>query len=268
MPTQINLDNVDIHFNFGNLQIQVEQLGYGVFSGDVPKHRHSKNFYEAHLITGGIGLLITDERSFSLTKGCLFMTGPGISHMQITDKQSRMSEYCLGFDIIPKKGAFDSVTRSLTENVFWFGKDTDDRCLSIFEDIESESHLRRTGYEYNVKSDIAKLFVELVRNYDGYALSEENQYMGADNKRLLMIDNIFMSRYATLTESEMCDMLHLSARQLQRILKKNYDKTFREMRQEARLNRAKELMESGASAEEAASQVGYNDINYFMSIIK
>lgn len=268
MPTQINLDNVDISFDFGNLKIQIEQLGYGVFSGDVPKHRHSKNFYEAHLITGGIGLLITDERSFSLTKGCLFMTGPGVSHMQITDKQSRMSEYCLGFDVVPRKGTFDRVTKSLTENVFWFGKDTEDRCLNIFEDIENEAHLRQIGYEYNVRSEISKLFVELVRNYDGYALSEEKHYVGADNKRLLMIDNIIMSRFATLTESEMCDMLHISARQLQRILKKNYDKTFREMRQEARLNKAKELIEGGMSIEEAAALVGYSDINYFNNLIK
>lgn len=110
--------------------------------------------------------------------------------------------------------------------------------------------------------------MELVRNYSGRMHLEENQSISLTNKRTMLIDQYFISQYATITEKDLCELLALSPRQLQRFLKKKYNRTFLQMRREARLTKARELYKTGLPLEEIANEVGYTDLRYLKQLLQ
>ncbi len=83
-----------------------------------------------------------------------------------------------------------------------------------------------------------------------------------------IIDYMFLYKYSTVTRDELAKKLNLSQRQLHRILLKQYGKTFSELKSEARLNKARELLQNGKTYEEAATAVGYSDMRSFLKLIK
>mgnify|MGYP000724274975 CR=1 FL=1 len=79
---------------------------------------------------------------------------------------------------------------------------------------------------------------------------------------------MFLYKYSTVTRDELAKKLNLSQRQLHRILLKQYGKTFSELKREARLNKARELLQNGKTYEEAVAAVGYSDMRSFLKLIK
>lgn len=269
MPLQIQLDDIEIAFKLDNLSLRVEQASYGIFYGSCTRHHHGSHFYEAHLVCGGKGILIAGGREYPLRAGHLYMTGPNIDHEQQTDPADPMAEYCLGIELKKRKNVpATSFSEAFADTHFWFGEDQNGECLRLFERLEWESLHRSIGYTNNVQSIITAILVELVRGYTGNAPSTGDPQAAPDNRRMLIIDNCFLSQYATITEEELSRILNLSIRQLQRFLKENYGKTFIQMRQTARLNKAAELLEKGVSMENVSSMVGYEDVSYFKRLYR
>ena len=95
----LDIYDADICFQFDNLKIKVIGIRYGVIFESYPRHRHGKRFYEAHLVCRGKGTLIANEMEYPLTTGTLYMTGPLITHEQITDTSDPMDEYYVQFEI-------------------------------------------------------------------------------------------------------------------------------------------------------------------------
>lgn len=267
MAHNINLNDVEINFKIDNLYIQMAQLSYGVFTTSFPKHQHGRNFYEIHLVCDGKGTLITDEKKYPLEKGHLYLTGPNIAHEQLNDLESPMSEYCMSF-VIHKINKLPNTSLSsiLYDTHFWFGQDHHHECLNLFERLADEALQKNIGYTHNIQSILSCLLVALARNYSGYAKTTAHYYSSPDNKRMLIIDSCFLYQYATLTEKALCSSLNLSARQLQRFLKEHYSKSFSQMKREARLSKAAELISQGVPIETAATLVGYNDVSFFKKL--
>lgn len=108
------------------------------------------------------------------------------------------------------------------------------------------------------KNNTPNLFAKEI-NTPYFAFKLDNLFLRAEQvsygifydsctRRMLLIDNCFLSQYATITEENLSRILNFSIRQLQRFLKENYGKTFVQMRRTARLNKAAELLEKGFSA--------------------
>ncbi|MGN0425820.1 MAG: helix-turn-helix domain-containing protein [Acetatifactor sp.] len=269
MAIPFNLDHLNIELILENLTFCVTQISYGIFHGNFPMHQHSNSTYELHLVIGGRGTLILSKAAYSLKAGSLFMTGPGVAHEQLTDMVSPMEEYCITLDVKKSKQKKPStLTKLFFDTFFWIGTDYNDHCLHLFRRLEQESSNQEIGYAHNVKCIITELIVELVRNYSGRMHMEENHSISLTNKRTMLIDQCFISQYATITENDLCELLALSPRQLQRFLKKHYNKTFLQMRREARLIKSEELLKTGHSLEEIANEVGYTDLRYLEQLLQ
>lgn len=269
MAVPFNLDHLNIKFMFDTLIVSVTQVSYGIFSCDFPMHQHSNSTYELHLVSGGNGTLILKDATLSLNAGNLYMTGPGIAHEQQTDGNSPMEEYCITLDIKKdKKAKLSTMAKLFFETTFWFGNDYCNHCLDLFQRLEQESVNQQIGYAQNAKCLISEIIVELVRNYTGRIQLNENTSISLTNRRTMLIDQCFISHYATITESSLCELLALSPRQLQRFLKKNYNKTFSQMRQSARLTKACELFKKGVPLIEIAENVGYTDLQYLKQMLQ
>ena len=81
-----------INFKWNGHDFCIVQFGTGVFKKDMVGHSHSKNSYELHYIIGGEGALITDNKTYRLSKGNFFVTGPNIYHQQTTNPDNPLNE--------------------------------------------------------------------------------------------------------------------------------------------------------------------------------
>lgn len=256
----LNISDADISFQFDNLKINVIRANYGVFFTSFPKHRHGNRFYEAHLVCGGRGKLIADGKEYDLSEGTLYMTGPLISHEQLTDASDPMDEFCLQFEIKEmKRGRVGKSSELLKNTSFWIGEDTQNT-RRLFEMLSEENEKKELGYIKSVINITSQILISLARNYAGGVKVGEYAKMTPDDKRMIIADESFLYGYASLTLSELSRRLNLSERQTQRFLKKAYGKTFIEMRKEMRISKAEEYIKDGMSPAHAAARVGYEDI--------
>lgn len=253
----LNISEANIKFQLDNLKIKVVHINYGVFYKPFPKHRHGNRFYEAHLVTGGSGILIADGKEYPIKGGMLYMTGPLIEHEQITNPEDPMDEYCIQFEITETKETKQGKTaKALKETAFWIGEDTQN-IKRLFEMLTEEAENKKIGYIQSVINLSFQILVCIARNYVGSEQVGDYSAITPDDKRMVITDESFLYNYRTLTLTELSSRLNLSPRQTQRFLKKAYGKTFVEMRTEKRLSKAEELIREGVSPNEAAASVGY-----------
>lgn len=256
----LNISDADVRFQFDNLKIKVIRINYGVFFKPFPKHRHGNRFYEAHLVCGGKGVLISNGRKYPLSEGTLYMTGPLITHEQLTDSSDPMDEYCLQFEVTENKRGKSSKSSELLKNTaFWIGSDAQNT-RRLFEMLTEENEKKEIGYIKNVINITSQILISLIRNYAGSVKSAAYAKITPDDKRMIITDESFLFGYASLTLDELSRRLNLSPRQTQRFLKKTYGKTFIEMRTEMRMSKAEEYINGGMTAAEAAAKVGYEDV--------
>lgn len=262
MDYLVDLNELGLSFELQSASIQVVQISYGKFLIDCPPHKHSKNYYEIHLICAGEGRLIVDNLEFEVSTGSLFTTGPLIRHEQRTNPENPMCEYCLGIEIKKHKGELAEYLSQFLATKFWMGMDNQERCLNIFRQLEREAIDRQIGYAMATQSLITQILVEMSRVYTGGAKGEEQTRTTLDKRRSLIIDQVLMNEYKDITEVELAKRVGLSTRQLQRFLKENYGKTFMALRQEARINRARDLYSKGMAISKISEEIGYSDAYY------
>ena len=255
----LSISESGIKFQIDNLKIKVINVNYGVFYKPFPKHRHGKNFYEAHLVRSGSGKLIADGKEYDVKGGILYMTGPLVEHEQITNNEDPMDEYCIQFEINESKNGKSGKTATfLKETIFWIGDDTQSM-LRLFEMLTDECENKKIGYIQSVINLTNQIMVCLARNYAGSDQAGDYAPITPDDKRMIIADECFMYSYKSITLDILSNRLNLSKRQTQRFLKKAYGKSFIELRTEKRRIKAKELISQGKSAAEAAVAVGYEN---------
>ncbi len=97
---------------------------------------------------------------------------------------------------------------------------------TLFEMLSAELQTRSIGYQNNIKNIISSILVVLIRAYTGNSVSTEITSALSDDRRINIIDYMFLYKYSTVTRDELAKKLNLSQRQLHRILLKQYGKTF------------------------------------------
>ena len=234
----LNISDANITFQLENLKVRVMHINYGVFYQPFPKHSHGANFYEAHLVVSGSGTLVADGESYPLKGGTLYMTGPFVSHEQITQPDDPMDEYCIQFELSDNKGIKQGKSAELLKDThFWIGEDKQNMRL-LFELLTLEEEQKNIGYIQSVVNLSSLILLALARNYDGCRQNAEYVPLTPDDKRMVIVDNSFLYDYETLTLMELARRLNLSSRQTERFLKKSYGKTFTQLKKEMRQNQS------------------------------
>ena len=81
-----------IKFEWNGVVFLMTDLGGGKLGQSIPPHAHAKGCYELHFVTGGKGILITDDKEIELKKDDFFITGPNIAHSQDFDKSNPIED--------------------------------------------------------------------------------------------------------------------------------------------------------------------------------
>lgn len=271
-------DDLDIKINVGRLLINVFYIRYipAIPNWNVPNHSHS--CYELHYIPKGKGVLKINHNKYDIVPGTFYLTGPGVYHEQTTDKYEPMSEYCINFDYSVKKPSsskdstpseeVDMLVQALSEFSFWFGFDEYDN-MELFEKIYEELETQLVGYYTSVRNYITQIIINVLRCYLKQKASYIIPLKTLNDNRRQTLDILLYENYKNITMNQMSEILMVSTRQLDRIIKQYYSVSFKEKLLSIRVENALQLLKNtNLRVEEIAVKTGFNHSSYLSRTIK
>lgn len=277
----LELDNINIKIEFGKSLLNILYMRFAPPKRIKYIGNHCHSSYELHYIPYGHGQLIAKGKTYSITPGTLYLTGPNVYHEQKGDQNDPMAEYCINFEILHKHtlksnktGAYTGtdlnlIESSLLNTVFWFGQDNQDN-IHLFEKLLEEINNKQIGYYFNIQSYINIILTNTVRCYSNGLLScDPPPVKDIYDKRRLLTDQYVEKDWNTRSVNELAQKLSVSRRQLNRIFINYYGMSFNKKLTQVRLeNAAKLIEETSLSIKEIADRIGYNDFGYFCRTFK
>jgi AraC-like DNA-binding protein len=243
------------------VHIRIEQL-----RPFIAAHTHSNVSYEIHYTYRGRGTVTIDDTTYEVNPGVLYITGPGIVHMQISNPDDPIIEYCLYLNCRRMSAARGDPFALFAETAFWMGRD-EGRLLPLLEQLIRENRQMLPGAAEMSETILKQIIILLTRMY-----RQDAAQMPAPSPAPLLtragflpiIEDAFFYRYRTLTLTDLSRLLNLSARQTQRLLQQNFGRTFSQKLTEARMAAASQyLLSTALSVTEISERTGFSSIEHF-----
>ncbi len=218
-----------INFKWNGIDFTLVHFGKGVFTEDMAGHSHAKNIYELHYIVDGKGTLTTDTKTYKLSKGDFFVTGPNVYHQQSTDNKEPLTEIYLYLQA-SEKNTPGALVSSFLSTHFYFSKVPGLEVL--FTETVLEWDNKFFGYKSVIGAMMEILLTKITRLYVPEFTDMPDNDDTLNDRRFLIIEHAFITN-PHITLAELAEHIGLCERQTQRLLKKYYGKTFREKKVEA-----------------------------------
>ena len=245
---------------------------------DFPLHKH--DYIEVNYVYNGELTQTVGGKQISLKKGELILLNQHIEHeIKACAKEDIVINFIIRpafFDFIfsflsSENIVSDFLINSLYNNTqngqFLYFKVADvpaiqDMIGKMIEEIMYSS----TFSEPTIKLYMGLFMIELIKNSDRVERKEEasiNHYLVVESLKYIE------EQFKDASLYELADQLNQSHYGLSKTIKKATSHTFKELLQERRLVRAKELLEGTDMAiASIVEQVGYDNISYFYRIFK
>lgn len=146
-----------------------------------------------------------------------------------------------------------------------------EKIISLIHDIQEELSSQKVGFYARIQCLFTQLFIFIIRDITldkktTYSMPKKLPY----EKRSALIESFFDTHFNdNVTSNDLCKLLNLSTSQLNRILKKKYNSTFRQKLLEMRIEAAKRYLEStDLTISIIAEKVGYLSSSHFCNIFK
>jgi len=264
--------DLKLSFEIAETQFDIISLCLETLANPIPRHVHSKNSYELHYISRGYGTLIIDEKKYDIAPDCLFMTGPGVPHEQISVPNDPMKEYCIYLQVIlGKTTPKNELVQTFLERDFWFGT-ADANIHQLMKQVFSELENRHSGYELMLQSILQQIILSVARLYkenEAFHQQKLSPNVNISDQSYLIIEEAFLYDYKTITLDELAERVSLGKRQTERLLQKHYNKTFLQKKTEARMSAACQLLlETDKNIYEIAEALGYSSSEHFTNAFK
>lgn len=226
--------------------------------------RHCHPTFELHLILSGKCQVEAEKQTFALEKEQALLVPPGIYHRPLSYSPD-FSRFTLTLSPAP-------VLRHKLSSLF-----PDCALFSIAEETSAlcrELLLENAGenpYKAEKQQALSALLtIDLLRRLQVPDTRSDAALPATDLERFALIDNFFERHFADNTgEEDLAACLHLSKRQLARVLEKHYGMTFRQKKLSARMDRAVWLLRNTEyTISYIAGQVGYSSESTFFQIFR
>ena len=237
----------------------------------IAAHRHANTSYEIHYTERGQGAVTIDGVTRSIGPGTLYITGPGVLHTQRSDLASPIVEYCLYLNCQLSPHAEPDGFKQFLDTIFWMGNDT----LGVFPLLHrliEENRAPQPGVREMSDCLLKQIIILLVRMYRRDAVPAQTDGHAPLLTRaglMPIIEDAFFYRYRTLTLGSLASLLNLSVRQTQRLLQRNFGKTFTQKLNEARMSAAIQfLINSENTITGISDELGFSSIEHFSAAFK
>ena len=227
------------------------------------KELHTHSWYELFYVTeGAIHIFFEDGTRISAKKGEMIFVAPGVEHFSQIDTNEGASRYSFAFFYQQKKAT--ALSRSL--NAFfsfprYLELTADEACLtqiSFLTRALAESDEAMAGVS------LLSLLLCAEKLVDREPRSKKHLLDDAKVNRIYKIEYLCANFFAdNLTLSDLADELHLSERQVERIIKEHYGFGFHALITSFRMKRAAAFLLQGKSVNFVAEAVGYSSASAF-----
>ncbi|MBT3319858.1 MAG: helix-turn-helix transcriptional regulator [Clostridia bacterium] len=250
--------------------------GFSGSSGRYDSMEHKHLFYEIQFFKVGKGTISTAEKTFSVEMGEYCLIAPDLYHSQHDVVDTRLQKYCVRFeytinedsDRLPKAETI-SFLNALSSVTVFHTKDRHNimNRLAVLDSILIE---RPFGYCSRILNELSMVILDMLSDIAG--LSYKSQYDVLRKSQLQMrtklIDDFFSQHFASgVTVEQLCNILHMSKSNLNRILRQEYNQSFKQIIIQLRLEQAEYLLKTtDLSVEAIAKRVGYHSLFAFSSL--
>lgn len=216
--------------------------------------RHCNAEYELHIVLGGSCTLDVGERAYTLERGDALLIAPTVHHCSI-ETSPDLRNFILSFDIIRgsrERGIFDGTAPCIRLRITEY-------VLDLCEGILRETRQRSACWRDAVQARYTLILCELTRRLCADGEQDGDDGVPSREHRFALIDTFFEQYCEEMgAEAELAEQLHISTRQLSRILRRCYGMSFREKLLRARLDRAALLLRTtDMAATDISAAVGY-----------
>lgn len=246
---------------------------------DFPAHKH--NYIEFNYVYKGKLTEIIHNKKITLEEGEIIFLNKDIIH---SIEKSSYDDIIINFIIKPEFFDFilnlsesDNIIFSFLLKSIYLNKNNNGEYL--YFKVSNEKNIQEILekiiieiYEPNIMSGITikllvgLLIVELLKNPSKIEVYSEDDY---DNLIMIEVLKYIDKNYANATLFEISEILKQPHYKISKLVKKQTNMTFKELLQEKRLNKAKQLLsETEISVVEIISLVGYENLTYFYKIFK
>ncbi|MEF3313752.1 AraC family transcriptional regulator [Paenibacillus sp. GYB004] len=268
-----------------NIKVRIGSLLFDVLLNDniVPRalgyvqEKHNHAAFELQFVWSGSGTLIFDETEQILGSGSIHLIGPNIFHGVKPDANDPVVRSTLRFTFREDKESdswfplteseqLEAVLSSV--NYCRLPADADHGMLfRLVDEIRHEIATPSLGSYTNVQSLFAQIIVRVaraVRLDSGTPVDYAIPSRVTDDLRSHIIDVFFMGYRQNLTLEMLAAQLSLSTKQVNRLLKKYFQTSFKQKLLDTRVEVAKDLLRTSAlPVERIAGEVGYPSTHRF-----
>jgi len=275
-----NISSYDAAARAKMLAFDLTELGIRIFHGYDPSipvgyrpekwlsHTHKHGYYEMHVICEGSSVLQAEGAVYPLEKGAFCLVSPGVDH-EVSDSSPQTDRFCLSFEPLKKQMPAVQWLLEHTEGIpVLIGDATN--VLGIVRRLQDEDRNKRSFGSEAKMLWLSLMMLETIRALETQPHVAQPAKNDSDEARSILIDMFLNSNfYLSAGEEELAAYLGISRRQLDRILKKLYNKSYREKVTEIRAQIACDLLRhSDMSIREISEQVGYSTTSNFTTFFK
>ena len=252
-----------IQFQLNHIDLEMSSFKKVLMTEAYPKHYHGSRTLEIHYVIDGEAEVIIKNQRFKVKKGFVYAVNEFSRHGQIPTTEDGLLKYQIYLTYDDTRAS--QLEKKFIEEPFFLFEDKEN-VKEIFELIENEFKNKHIGYIDSIKAFLQVLLIKMLRN------------LNIDNRRLdlktnkntqFIIDEAFLNENATITLTLLSKRLNMSSRELERFLKIHYNKTFNQMKTEARMFAASGLLVySDKSINEISIIAGYTSPEHFCYAFK
>ncbi|MBE5869187.1 MAG: helix-turn-helix domain-containing protein [Lachnospiraceae bacterium] len=227
--------------------------------------RHCNAEYELHIILSGSCVMEVEDKAYPLPSGTAVVVAPNCFHnaRQVSTSFERLS---ISLTIGKDGHMADLLYRLSASPIFQLTETQLEVCRQLLREIDN-TDLYQTEL---IHACLTTLIVTILRMVKRHPISDDLPWIRENYLPYNIIDMFFSSWPAPIgTEQDLARLLHLSRRQLNRILQQHYGMSFREKSIRARMDYAAWLLRTTHHRiDDISSMVNYTTESSFYSAFK
>ena len=237
---------------------------------------HKHDFVEMAFILSGEGRYRIEDRIYSVKEGDLLILNPGVRHQAIScpDAEIPATEFFVGFSDIRLAGEPENfMLVPEGEYMIHTTGDLRQKLFKICSTMEAENAVCRQGRYFMLKAYLMQMLLLVIREQCEPLEKAKGCSFESANKKYVVeqIVNYFEDHYnEKISLDQIAENMYLSPFYISKIFKSETGATPIRHLINIRLEKAKELLESGyaGSIQEVAASVGYDDAYHFSKLFK
>jgi len=268
------LCELDLDYTYDGLNINVLWFRSMIKMRNWTIERHMHSSYEFHFIKEGSCEVITDTSSFIVNEGEFYLTVPAVFHEQRNANNFQFIEYSLNCDMfIQDAGTVEMLNlMDIFKSTPCIAFKDVNNCCSLFSSALEEAYFERTGFFSSIKSLIPLILINAARSMPQsrhcvYSIPKKSN---SNNFRMSQIERHIEDNISTpVPTASIAAYMHLSQKQICRIIKESKNMSTKEFVNSIKLSRAKELLKnSNLHIKQIADILGFSSEYYFSQFFK